>query len=118
MADGDAELAATVADELAAAMWAVREQLYVACPDPREAVTRAIASTWNPVLLIDLGDNIGGGSAGDGTVLLAELLRQQAKGFVVVLHAPRRSRRRRPRASAARSRRRSAARWTGCTATR
>ena len=39
-------------------------------------------------LLIDLGDNIGGGSAGDGTVLLAELLKQHAKGFVVPMYAP------------------------------
>jgi microcystin degradation protein MlrC len=88
VADGSKKRADAIADELAAEMWAVREQLYVPCPDPREAVTRAIASTRTPVLLIDLGDNIGGGSAGDGTVLLAELLRQQAKGFVVVLHAP------------------------------
>jgi microcystin degradation protein MlrC len=86
--DDNAQLAATAADELADSMWAVREQLYVPCPEPREAVTRAIASARLPVLLIDLGDNIGGGSAGDGTVLLAELLRQQAKGFAVVLHAP------------------------------
>jgi microcystin degradation protein MlrC len=86
--DGNAEQAAEIADELAADMWAVREELYVPCPDPQEAVIRAAASTWNPVLLIDLGDNIGGGSAGDGTVLLAELLRQEASGFVVVLHAP------------------------------
>jgi microcystin degradation protein MlrC len=86
--DGNKVQAAMVADELAIEMWAVREQLYVPCPDPREAVTRAMASTKRPVLLIDLGDNVGGGSAGDGTVLLAELLRQQAKGFVVVLHAP------------------------------
>src|SRR5262245_45735358 len=38
--DANAGLAAKVADELAAEMWAVREQLYVACPDAREAVTR------------------------------------------------------------------------------
>ena len=86
--NGDPDLATKVADELAAEMWAVREQLYVPCPSPREAVSRAIASTRMPVLLIDLGDNIGGGSAGDSTVLLAELLRQQAKGFVVALYAP------------------------------
>ena len=88
VADGDKTLAVTVANELAGEMWAVREQLYVPCPDPAEAVTRAVASGHRPVLLIDLGDNIGGGSAGDGTVLLAELIRQHAKGFVVVLHAP------------------------------
>jgi microcystin degradation protein MlrC len=88
VADGDGDLAARTADELAAKMWDVREQLYVPCPGPEEAVKRAIASDRPPVLLIDLGDNVGGGSAGDGTVLLAELLRQRAKGFVVTLHAP------------------------------
>ena len=88
VADADRELAAGVADELAAAMWEVREQLYVPCPPPDDAVRRALASDRGPVLLVDLGDNIGGGSAGDGTVLLAELLRQRATGFVVVLCAP------------------------------
>jgi microcystin degradation protein MlrC len=86
--DGNAELAQQVADELGAAMWDVREQLNVACPTPEEAVTRALACDNPPALLIDLGDNIGGGSAGDGTVLLSELLARRAKGFVVVLHAP------------------------------
>jgi microcystin degradation protein MlrC len=86
--DGDKSLAATVADELAAAMWEVREQLNVPCPEPTEAVIRATSSSHTPVLLIDLGDNIGGGSAGDSTVLLAELLRQKARGFIAVLYAP------------------------------
>jgi microcystin degradation protein MlrC len=86
--DGDAGQATAVADELAAAMWAVRDELYVPCPEPPAAVTRARESTRSPVLLIDLGDNIGGGSAGDGSVLLAELCRQGATGFVVVLFAP------------------------------
>jgi microcystin degradation protein MlrC len=86
--DRDQALAQAVVEELAAAMWAVREELYVPCPEPREAVARAIASTRSPVLLVDLGDNVGGGSAGDGTVLLAELIRQEARGFVVVQCAP------------------------------
>src|SRR5262245_8373481 len=88
VADGKKQQAKAVAEELAADMWVVREQLYVPCPEPREAVIRASASGHLPVLLIDLGDNVGGGSAGDGTVLLAEMLWQKAKGFVVVLHAP------------------------------
>lgn len=86
--DGDKALAKAVADELAAAMWAVRERLNVVPPQPEEAVRLALACDKLPALLIDLGDNIGGGSAGDGTVLLAELLKQRAKGFVVVMHAP------------------------------
>lgn len=88
VADGSRQLAAAAADELAAKVWEVRDQLYVPCPQPDEAVGKAIASHRAPVLLVDLGDNIGGGSAGDGTVLLAELLKQKAKGFVAVLYAP------------------------------
>lgn len=88
VADGDRAKAKAAADELANAMWQVREQLNVVSPEPAEAVRRALACETLPALLIDLGDNIGGGSAGDGTVLLMELLKQRAKGFVVVMHAP------------------------------
>jgi microcystin degradation protein MlrC len=86
--DGNRDAAKNVAEELAGAMWAVREQLNVVSPLPEEAVRKALACTKLPALLIDLGDNIGGGSAGDGTVLLAELLKQHAAGFVVPIYAP------------------------------
>jgi microcystin degradation protein MlrC len=86
--DGDREAASAVAEEIAEAMWDARNELYVPCPSPPEAVRTAIESEHAPVLLIDLGDNIGGGSAGDGTVLLAELLEQKARGAIVVLYAP------------------------------
>lgn len=86
--DNNRGAAKNVAEELAGAMWAVREQLNVVSPRPEEAVRKAIACTKLPALLIDLGDNIGGGSAGDGTVLLAELLKQHATGFVVPMFAP------------------------------
>ena len=39
-------------------------------------------------MLVDTGDNVGGGSAGDGTVMLAEMLRQGATDGVVCLYAP------------------------------
>ena len=45
---------------------------------PAEAVAQAIAHPEGPVVLVDVGDNIGGGTPGDGTVILAELLRQGA----------------------------------------
>jgi microcystin degradation protein MlrC len=88
VADGNRSHAKAAADELANAMWTVREQLNVVSPQPEEAVREALAGTKLPALLIDLGDNIGGGSAGDGTVLLAELLKQHATGFVVPIFAP------------------------------
>ncbi|MCE9531793.1 MAG: M81 family metallopeptidase [Planctomycetes bacterium] len=86
--NGDRAVAKEVAEELAQRMWDVRHELYVPCPSPAEAVTLALAADRTPVLLIDLGDNIGGGSAGDGTVLLAEILKQNARGAIVALYAP------------------------------
>jgi microcystin degradation protein MlrC len=88
VADGDLALARAAAEELADRMWAVRRGLSVACATPEEAVSRARAAPRGPVILVDLGDNVGGGSAGDGTVLLAEILKQHAAGAIVVLFAP------------------------------
>jgi microcystin degradation protein MlrC len=88
VADRDRPLARAVADELAARMWEVRQEFRVPCPGPAEAVRQALASDRRPVVLVDLGDNIGGGSAGDGTVLLAELIRSKARDAVAVLYDP------------------------------
>jgi microcystin degradation protein MlrC len=54
-------------------------------PDPATAVRRALASDRRPVVLVDTADNIGGGSPGDGTVLLDELIANAATGAVVVI---------------------------------
>lgn len=54
-------------------------------PDASTAVAEAIASPERPVILADVADNIGGGSPGDGTALLVELLAQGAEGAVVSL---------------------------------
>jgi microcystin degradation protein MlrC len=88
VADGDRERARSTAEELADRMWAVRKDLAVPCASPAEAVRRAKAAPRGPVVLVDLGDNIGGGSAGDGTTLLAEMVRQGVDSGVVVLFAP------------------------------
>jgi microcystin degradation protein MlrC len=81
-------LAQEVADELGDRLWDVREELVVRCPGPDEAVRRAMASDAKPVVLADLGDNIGGGSSGDGTILLEAILKQRADQAVVVLYDP------------------------------
>lgn len=88
LADGDESLARAVAEALEAHLWDARHDLCVPCPGPEEAVRTALASEIAPVVLVDLGDNIGGGSPGDGTVLLAELIRQGARRAVVVLFDP------------------------------
>jgi microcystin degradation protein MlrC len=54
-------------------------------PGPAEAVEAALRAVEVPVVLADVADNIGAGSAGDGTVLLAELLAQGATEAVVAI---------------------------------
>ncbi len=86
--DGDPERARTEAERLAARWWDARHQFAADLPEAPAAVAQALAAERLPVVLVDCGDNVGGGSAGDGTVLLAELLRQGATDSVVCLFAP------------------------------
>jgi len=85
---GDADAAPREADRLAGRLWDAREKLTIDLPDARDAVRQARQSPRPPVVLVDMGDNIGGGAPGDGTILLTEMLRQSATSAVVVLHDP------------------------------
>ncbi len=76
-------LAATTADIVA------QERAFArSLPGPAEAVAQALASPLRPVVIADVGDNVGGGSAGDGTAILRELLAQGARSAVVMLYDP------------------------------
>ncbi|MBC7814115.1 MAG: M81 family metallopeptidase, partial [Burkholderiales bacterium] len=86
--DGDEALAQDEAYRLASKLWNAREQMAFKLPDAERAVGIALAESSMPVLLVETGDNIGGGSAGDATFILGELLRQNAKGWLVVLSDP------------------------------
>jgi microcystin degradation protein MlrC len=88
VSDGDAELARREANRLADRIWDARSQFVCSLPDATQAVSMALRANKFPVVLVDTGDNVGGGSAGDGTVLLAELLRQGASESVVCLYEP------------------------------
>ena len=83
IADGDEERAQREAERLGERMWASRDQLKPMVPAPAEAVRLAVASEETPVCLLDMGDNIGGGSSGDSTFVLEQLLAQEADGWVV-----------------------------------
>lgn len=84
---GDREAAAAeqVLDETVQDIVDNSSAFLLARPDAATAVAAAMASTRRPVFLVDVADNIGGGSPGDGTVLLAELLRAGARGAVVTI---------------------------------
>ena len=76
------------ADRLGAMLWDMRADLVRPLAGPEEAVAQALAAPQAPVVLVDTGDNVGGGSAGDGTILLAEILRQWGEDGVCCLYAP------------------------------
>jgi microcystin degradation protein MlrC len=86
-ADRRAE-AREVAAALCAEVDARWEDFAVVRDDPATAVRKAIASSRHPVVIVDVADNIGGGSPGDGTAILAELLAHRADGAVVLMAEP------------------------------
>jgi microcystin degradation protein MlrC len=84
----DIDHANRVADDLALTIWRQRGDFDAGLIEAQEAVRRAIAAPDGPIILVDVADNAGGGSPGDGTTILAELLDQSAQGAVIVLCDP------------------------------
>jgi microcystin degradation protein MlrC len=85
--DNDRPAAARHAAELAEEWWARRREFEATPLGPAEAVERA-ARLDGPVCLLDTGDNVGGGSPGDGTVLAHELHRRGVGPAFVCLADP------------------------------
>jgi microcystin degradation protein MlrC len=88
VADGDLETARQAAQWMARRAWERRESFSGALPSPETAVRHAGCATATPVVLMDIGDNVGGGSPADSTILLAEILRQGVKDSLTVLADP------------------------------
>ncbi len=86
--DNDLQLAQIEAERLSQMLWNVHNQLDINLLDAAAAVVQAMESEAHPVILVEMGDNIGGGSPGDSTFILSELVRQKADGFVCILYAP------------------------------
>lgn len=84
----DEALATDAARWLASRIWAQRDRMVVRSTSVVAAVTRAAASDQRPVLLLDSGDNIGGGSGGDSTAVFAETRRQGLHPSLVILQDP------------------------------
>lgn len=86
--DNDRPGAERIALEIARQAWSFRHDMLVTNTPVEQAVEQAMAFPEGPVVLVDVGDNIGGGTPGDGTQILAELLKQGANGAVVVIADP------------------------------
>jgi microcystin degradation protein MlrC len=83
--DNDLEKAERIANEVARLAWDLRDQMIPSNVAPADAVAEAIAYPEGPVVLVDVGDNIGGGTTGDGTVILDELLKQGAQEATICI---------------------------------
>lgn len=88
VADNDPALAREAASVLARCAWNMRDQLVGNLPSAEEAVRTAAEADHIPVVLMDTGDNVGGGGPGDSTVLFAEVLRQGVENALVILYDP------------------------------
>ncbi|MHB1022224.1 MAG: M81 family metallopeptidase [Acidobacteriaceae bacterium] len=88
VADGDASLAQRAAAWLTGRAWERRHQFTCELPDAKTAVSMALQSHNKPVVLMDIGDNVGGGSPADSTILLREILDQHGQNALVILYDP------------------------------
>lgn len=76
VSDGKDE-GAELADRLARHAWDNRDDFYVDKLTPAEAIMQAASAADGPVVLADGADATNGGSPGDSTALLTEMLEQQ-----------------------------------------
>ncbi|HTN63836.1 MAG TPA: M81 family metallopeptidase, partial [Devosia sp.] len=77
-AKGDA-----LAEQLGRDLFAMRGTFMVKQIDEGAAVQQAMAASAGPVVIADVWDNPGGGTAGDATVILAELIARGARDVAV-----------------------------------
>lgn len=72
--DNDAARGAALAETLGRELFAMRGTFMVKQVDEKAAVSAALAAPKGPVVIADVWDNPGGGTAGDATVILEELI--------------------------------------------
>lgn len=88
VADDDEALAGEVAAELADLTWQMREHAKGTAVSIEDALRQAARAERGPVVLLDTGDNVGAGSPGDSTHLLAAAQRMAIPGLFCSLYDP------------------------------
>jgi microcystin degradation protein MlrC len=81
-------LAQRLADQLAERLWSVRQQLEGSLLGVEAALDLCQLHADERICLLDMGDNVGGGSAADGTLLAAALHRRRLGPAFVSLFDP------------------------------
>jgi microcystin degradation protein MlrC len=88
VADKDVSIAERAARAMAERTWAQREAF-----DPRgvsvaDAVRLERGDATGPIVLLDVGDNMGAGTPGDSTFILEGLLAAGRSGYLLTVHDP------------------------------
>ncbi len=86
--DDDRSLARSLADAFGDQMVRMRHRFEPEFVCIEEAVSRAGKSVAVPVVLLDMGDNVGGGSPADSTAIVAELVARKIGPSFVCLFDP------------------------------
>ena len=81
--DGQQAKGDALAEKLGRELFALRGTFMVKQIDEGAAVAQAMAASAGPVVIADVWDNPGGGTAGDATVILAELIARGATDVAV-----------------------------------
>jgi microcystin degradation protein MlrC len=87
VADGDRRIAEQAARQLGLELWERRHEFVGQLVDAESAVKQA-REMPGPVCLLDMGDNVGGGSAGDGTTLAQVLHHFRPGPSLICLYDP------------------------------
>jgi microcystin degradation protein MlrC len=85
--DNNQETAKNIARFLGRYVWNMRNKFLCELPSPEEAIKEA-RLVEGTVVLMDVGDNIGGGGPGDSTLLLREVLEQGLEKVLVIITDP------------------------------
>jgi microcystin degradation protein MlrC len=87
ISDGNYELAKATNQEIADEIWSHKSDFQGYACSAAEAVIQTCKDN-RPNLLLDVGDNIGGGGPADSTFLLVAALEAKVSGFLMILHDP------------------------------
>ena len=71
-------------------IWKMRDQFTGDILTPGESIRKAVTLDGQPIVVSDVGDNVGGGAPGNSTILLQEMLSQGVTNSLIVIWDPKR----------------------------
>lgn len=83
--NGNSQLAEAYCAEIEKVIWSLRQDFVFNNMTVADGVKRARQSKAYPFMIVDSSDNVGGGSSGDGTALLAELIKQKIDSCAIII---------------------------------